>query len=104
MLDVPLLRITYQRAKHVRMPVTNSPLPERYIKGVLVTDADVRLLRSLAARNILVRLECTGQPTYHGRVQKMLQRLVPVPLSGYWFLPTTSTGPLRESGKPGWGP
>ena len=100
MTEVPLLRISYQRGKQVRVLAGHGPLPERYIKGVLISDADVQVLRALAARNIIVRLECPNQTTYHGRVPQILKRLVPIPLSGFWYLPTTSTGPLRESGRP----
>jgi hypothetical protein len=100
MTDAPLLRISYQRGKQVRVLAGHGPLPERYIKGILISSSDVQVLRALAARDIIVRLECPKQPTYHGRIPQILKRLVPIPLSEYWYLPTTSTGPLRESGRP----
>lgn len=80
------------------MLIRNPAMLERYIKGVLITADDVRTLRAVAARNIIIKLECPGHPTYQGRVQHLLKRLVPVPATEFWFLPTTMTGPLRQSG------
>ena len=89
--DAPAIRITYRRAKFVKMA-------DRYVKGVLITAEDVRLLRLLSARNIIVRLECAGLPTYHARVQQLLKRMIPVPGTELWYVPTTVTGPLRQAG------
>ena len=98
LIGAPLLRITYQQAKQIRMLAQNPPMLARYIKGVLISADDVRTLRAVAARNIIIKLECPGQRTYQGRVQQLLRRLVPIPATQFWFLPTTMTGPLRQSG------
>ena len=73
-------------------------MPERYLKGVLIAVSDVNTLRLLSKRNVLIRLECPGHPSYQARVQQLLKRLVPLPASDYWYLPVTKTGPLRQSG------
>ena len=98
LIGEPLLRMTYKRARQVKVLAGTEALLARYIKGVLIAAENVQVLPALAARNIIVRLECPGQPTYQGRVQAILKRLVPVPAAGFWDLPVTMTGPLRESG------
>jgi hypothetical protein len=99
--DIPMLRITYRRAKQVKILASNDAMLRRYVKGLLIAADDVQLLTALRARDIVVRLDCPGQPSYQARVQLLLKRLVPVPASEFWYLPITITGPLRESGLPG---
>ena len=85
------MRITYRRASPVK-------IGERYVKGVLISDEDVRLLRLLSSRDFSISLECLGQPTYHVRIRQLLKRIVPDRKARLWFVATTLTGPLRRSG------
>lgn len=89
--ESPTLRLTYRRARYVKMA-------DRYVKGVLISAEDVRVLRLLSARNLLVRLESPGLPTYHAHIHQLLKRVVPVPGTDMWYVPTTVTGPLRQAG------
>ena len=98
LIGEPLVKMSYKRARQVKVLAGNEALLARFIKGVLISAENVQVLRALAARNIIVRLECPGQPTYQGRVQAIVKRLVPVPAAEFWYLPVTMTGPLRESG------
>jgi hypothetical protein len=97
LIGTPLIRITYLRANEVRGIVSTLPGLERYNDGVFIHDADVRTLRLVADRNFIVKLVCPGQRTYQGRVKAMLKRLIRVPATQLWYLPTTMTGPLRQS-------
>ena len=85
-----VLRITCKSARDVW--VGNSRRT-----GLLITTADINLLRVLSSRDITVCLVCPGHKSYTAPVRALLQRVRRVPTQDGWYIPTSLTGPLRET-------
>jgi hypothetical protein len=88
MTHSPLLRINCRRASEVK-------LGNRTRAGVLISNEDVRTLRLLTERDISVTFVCDGRPIYEGQVRLVLRRIVHLADRQLWYVPTTSTGPLK---------
>jgi hypothetical protein len=93
MANAPIIRITYR-------PAPNFEVGGRSIQGIHIANKDVLLLRVLAEHNNTIRLVCDGHPTYHVRVQTLLQRIVKVQSVEDWYISVSSTGPLRPIRSP----
>lgn len=65
-------------------------------QGLLVSDADVRLLRLLTKRALVVVLRCPGLPLYQADIAPLLSSLRLVAGQGVWFVSTSLSGPLRQ--------
>jgi hypothetical protein len=93
MPDTPILQIACQAAAGVKVG-------NRVRQGVLIAASDITLLRRLSARDITIKLVSPGARPYHARIRALLSRAVPVPGEQYWYVPTTTTGPLKAPDSP----
>ena len=90
MLHPPALRISCSRAPEVN-------LGNSVRSGVFISNADVRLLRLLAKRDISVPFVCDGHLIYEGQVRSVLRSITRMGNLNLWYVPTGAHGPLRPT-------
>jgi hypothetical protein len=84
----PIMRISCRRANGIMFG-------KQKRTGVLISNEDLRTLRLLSGRDISVTFVCDGRYLYEGEVKSLLRRAVHLPDRKLWYIPATSTGPLK---------
>ena len=86
-----LIRITYRKGRTATLE------PGRFLRGLLLTQEDVHLLRLVSARDFTIELQCRGAPTFRVQIHALLERIVPTHDGAFWYFPLTRTAPITRA-------